>query len=209
VAATVHVACAALASAVTAAIVLQVAYLALPQSASALAFTTAPALPALPTVALNARAQLTNAQMNNFGISSLLGESGWNLTVAGNTAAGMSPVFAQYCPNSAGCGADAFGYVPGGATLPADSLKLNTAGASFTTLLGGPATFACNSTPCAIDSPTPSTIATESTGAIVATWTTTGFSTTGLALSTPTTLKLLPASEVYRVNVVWTLNTGP
>jgi hypothetical protein len=206
VATTVH---AALATAVTAAILLQAACLALPQSASALAFTTAPALPALPTVALNARAQVTNAQMNNFGVSSLLGESGWNLTVAGNTAAGMSPVFAQYCPNSAGCGANAFGYVPGGATLPADSLTLNTAGASFTTLLGGPATFACNSTPCAIDSPTPSTIATESTGAIVATWTTTGFSTTGLALSTPTTLKLLPASEVYRVNVVWTLNTGP
>jgi hypothetical protein len=183
--------------------------LALPQSASAIAFTTAPALPALPTVALNAHAQVTNAQMNNFGIAGLLEGGGWNVTVAGNTGTGMSPVFAQYCPSTEGCGANAFGYVPGGVTLPADSLTLNTAGASFTTLLGGAATFACNGTPCAIDSPTPSTIATESSGTVAATWTTTGFSSTSLALSTPTTLRTLPASEVYRVNVVWTLNTGP
>jgi hypothetical protein len=203
-----HATFAALATAVTAAILLQSACLAVPQSASALAFTTAPALPALPTVALNARAQVTNAQMNNFGVSDLLG-GGWNITVAGNTAAGTSPSFAQYCPNSEGCGGDAFGYVPGGATLPADSLTLNTAGASFTTLLGGPATFSCNGTPCAIDSTTPSKIATESAGTIAATWTTTGFSSTSLALSTPTTLKVLPAAEVYRLNVVWTLNTGP
>jgi hypothetical protein len=194
--------------AAAATILLQAALLALPGTASGLAFTTAPALPTLPTVALNARAQTTNAQMSNFGVSDLLG-GGWNLTVAGNTAAGMSPSFAQYCPNSEGCGENAFGYVPGGATLPADSLTLNTSGASFTTLLGGSATFTCNSTPCAIDSATPVKIATESTGTIAATWTTTGFSSTSLALSTPTTLKVLPAAEVYRLNVVWTLNTGP
>jgi hypothetical protein len=173
-----------------------------------LAFTTAPALPALPTVALNARAQVTNAQMSNFGISDLLG-GGWNITVAGNTAAGSSPSFAQYCPTSAGCGADAFGYIPAGKTLPTGSLTLDTIGASFTTLLGGPATFTCNSTPCAIDSATPSKIATESAGTLVATWTSMGFSSTSLALSTPTTLKTIPTSEVYRVDVVWTLNTGP
>jgi hypothetical protein len=173
-----------------------------------LAFTTAPALPALPAVALNARAQVSNAKMNNFEISDALG-SGWNITVVGNIAAGKSPTFAQYCPTSGGCSADALGYIPGGKTLPADSLTLNTAGASFTTTLGGPATFTCNSTPCNVDSATPSKIATESTGAILATWSTTGFSASSLALSTATTLKILPASEVYRVDVVWTLNTGP
>lgn len=180
----------------------------LPRTTWGLAFSTAPALPALPTVALNARAQVSNAKMNNFEVSDLLG-GGWNITVAGNTAAGKSPTFAQYCPSSGGCGADALGYIPGGKTLPVNSLTLNTNGASFTTLLGGPATFTCNATPCNIDAATPSKIATESTGTLAATWTTTGFSATSLALSTATTLKILPASEVYRVDVVWTLNTGP
>jgi len=182
--------------------------LAIPKTAWGLAFVVAPTLPALPTVALNARAQVSNAKMNNFEVSDTLG-SGWNITVAGNATAGNSPTFAQYCPNSSGCGTDAFGYIPGGKTLPANSLTLNTTGASFTTTLGGPATFTCNTTPCNIDAATPSKIATESTGAVVATWTTTGFSATSLALGTATTLKILPASEVYRVDVVWTLNTGP
>jgi hypothetical protein len=196
---------AALAAAI--AILLQ-ACLLLPQITWGLSFTTAPALPPLPTVALNARAQISNAQMNNFGVSSVLG-GGWNITVAGNTGPGTSPTFAQDCPVSGGCGADAFGYVPAGQTLPAGSLTLNSTGASFTTLLGGPATFTCNSTPCPIDSITPSKIATESTGAVVASWTSTGFSATSLALSTATTLKVLPASEIYRLDVVWSLNTGP
>lgn len=188
--------------------VLVVVCLSVPKTAWGLAFTTAPALPALPTVVLNARAQVSNAKMNNFEVSDTLG-SGWNITVAGNATAGKSPTFAQYCPNVGGCGANAFGYIPGGKTLPANSLTLNTTGASFTATLGGPATFTCN-TPCNVDGATPSKIATESTGALLlASWTTTGFSATSLALSTATTLKILPASEVYRVDVVWTLNTGP
>jgi hypothetical protein len=179
----------------------------LPTNAPGLSFSTAPALPALPTVTLNAKAQISTTQMTNFAVNDTLG-SGWNITVAGNTAAGDSPVFAQYCPNAGGCATDAFGYIPAGKTLPPDSLTLNTTGASFTTLLGGTATFTCN-TVCDIDTTTPSKIATETTGAITATWTSTGFSTTSLALSTATTLKTLPVAEVYRLNVIWTLNTGP
>ena len=179
----------------------------LPTAAFGLSFSTAPALPGLPTVTLNAKTQMSTAQMTNFAVTDTLG-SGWNITVAGNTAAGDSPVFAQYCPNAGGCGTDPFGYTLSGKTLPADSLTLNTTGASFTSLLGGTATFTC-STPCDIDNATPSKIATETTGAINATWTSTGFSTTSLTLSTATTLKTLPASEVYRLNVIWTLNTGP
>jgi hypothetical protein len=41
------------------------------------------------------------------------------------------------------------------------------------------------------------------------TWTTTGFSSTSLALATSSQLRVLPASEVYRVNITWTLATGP
>jgi hypothetical protein len=183
------------------------AALALPSNAWGLSFSTAPALPTLPTVTLNAKAQLSTAQMTNFAVTDTLG-SGWNITVAGNSAAGDSPVFAQYCPNAGGCGTDAFGYVAAGNTLPPDSLTLNTTGASFTTLLGGAATFMCN-TPCNIDSTTPSKIATESTGTLTATWTSTGFSTTSLTLSTATTVKTLPPPEVYRLDVIWSLNTGP
>jgi hypothetical protein len=183
------------------------AALMLPSNASGLSFSTVPALPALPTVTLNAKAQVSTAQMTNFAVTDTLG-GGWNITVAGDSAAGNSPVFAQYCPNAGGCGSDALGYIHAGKTLPPDSLTLNTTGASFTTLLGGAATFTC-STPCNIDTTTPSKIATETTGTLTATWTSTGFSTTSLALSTATTLKTLPAAEVYRLNAIWTLNTGP
>jgi hypothetical protein len=41
------------------------------------------------------------------------------------------------------------------------------------------------------------------------TWTTTGWSATSLALTAPTTLKVLPNEEVYRVNILWTLASGP
>jgi hypothetical protein len=35
------------------------------------------------------------------------------------------------------------------------------------------------------------------------------FTTSTKTLSTATTLKTLPAAEVYRLNAIWTLNTGP
>jgi hypothetical protein len=186
------------------------AALLLPGDASGLSFSTPPALPALPTVTLNAQAQVATAQMTNFAVTDTFG-SGWNITVAGNSAAGDSPVFAQYCPNAGGCGTDPFGYITGGKTLPADSFTLNTTGASFTRsgLGGGTATFTCDAG-CPIDTTTPSKIATEPSGAFLgATWTTTGFSTNSLALSTPTTLRTLPPSEAYRLDVIWTLNSGP
>jgi hypothetical protein len=41
------------------------------------------------------------------------------------------------------------------------------------------------------------------------TWLTTGFAATSLSLSTPTTLKALANAEVFRVNLLWTLGTGP
>jgi hypothetical protein len=45
---------------------------------------------------------------------------------------------------------------------------------------------------------------------LLGTWTTTGYSSSSLALSVPTTARVLTQSgEVYRLDLVWTLNTGP
>ena len=41
------------------------------------------------------------------------------------------------------------------------------------------------------------------------TWATTGWSGSSLALSTPSTIRTLPTNEVYRVDLVWTINSGP
>jgi hypothetical protein len=41
------------------------------------------------------------------------------------------------------------------------------------------------------------------------TWITSAFSATSLALATPSTLRTLANEEVYRVNLLWTLSTGP
>jgi hypothetical protein len=173
-----------------------------------LKFGIAPALPSLPTVTLNAHAQTSNSTMNNFSVEELLETEGWNITVAGQSGAGKSAVFAQYCPNTT-CGSDPKGYVSGGATLPAKSLALNTTGASFTGGSGTAPTFQCASG-CSVDGASAVKIASKAAGvAATNTWKTTGFSSTSLALSTATTLKVLPTSEEYRVNILWTLSTGP
>ena len=66
-------------------------------------------------------------------------------------------------------------------------------------------------TGCAIDSAAPVKVASEPSGQLLGegTWTTSGFSTSSLALAVPTTLRALPNEETYRVNVLWTLSTGP
>jgi hypothetical protein len=118
-------------------------------------------------------------------------------------------VFAQYCPK-AKCGSESEGYV-GGATLAANSLTLSSTGASFTAQSGttGTApTLQCGSL-CNVDSATPVKIASAALSAGMGTWQSTGWSATGLSLATPSTLKVLPAEEAYRVNLLWTLSTGP
>jgi WxL domain surface cell wall-binding len=179
-----------------------------PARAGSLTFGTAPALPALPAITLSAHSQTTHATMTNFAVADTTGGgAGWNVTVNGNASAGMSAVFKQYCPVAGGCGADPLGYVTGGRTLPANSLTLNSTGASFTGTGTAP-TLKCNAK-CNVDSAAAVKVASAAVGAGAGTWTTTAFSATSLTLSTPTTLRTLPASEVYRVDVVWTLNTGP
>jgi hypothetical protein len=180
-------------------------------TSGSLSFSTAPALPTLGAVTLTGQAQTTNSTMTNFGVSDATGSgSGWNVTVEGQSGTGKSAVFAQYC-GKASCGSDSEGYVAGGRTLAASSLTLNSTGASFAAQSGtsGTAPALQCSASCGIDSATPVKIASAATSAGMGTWATTGFSGSSLALSTPSTLKVLPAEEVYRVNLLWTLSTGP
>jgi hypothetical protein len=79
-------------------------------SAAALAFSTTPALPPPGAITRNGAAQTTNSTMTNIGVSDATGSaSGWNVTVIGNSAAGKSPVFNQYCRGPHACGADHWG----------------------------------------------------------------------------------------------------
>jgi hypothetical protein len=180
-------------------------------TAGSLAFSTVPALPTLSAITLTGGAQTTNSTMTNFGVADATGSgSGWNNTVAGQSGSEKSAVFAQYCP-TATCGSDAKGYVPTGATLAANSLTLNSTGASFSAQSGttGTAPALQCSGACNVDSASAVKIASAATSAGMGTWLTTGFSATSLTLSTPSTLKALSNGEVYRVNLLWTLSTGP
>ena len=182
--------------------------LAVPAAAwgASLEFVTAPKLPTLPAVTLNAQAQTVTTTMNSFSVSDTRAtKSGWNVTVNGQSGTGKSAVFAQYCPK-AKCGTDATGYVTGGRTLAANSLQLTSSGATFTKGTGSTPKLLC-STSCNVDSATAVKIASAETSE--STWTAGGWSTTSLKLSTPTTLRVLANEEVYRVNILWTLASGP
>jgi hypothetical protein len=175
--------------------------------AGVLAFATVPALPAMPNVTINGKSQAITKTMTKFAVNDETGtEAGWNVTVIGNKAVGKSPVFARYCPKAT-CGVDSEGYVKGGASLPASSLKLKTTGASFEGVGKAP-TFPCGAG-CAIDSAAAVKIASAAVGSGAGKWTATGFAAASLSLAIPTTLKALPEGEVYRVDVVWTLSSGP
>jgi hypothetical protein len=180
-------------------------------TAGSLSFSTTPAMPTLSALTLNGQAQTTTTQMTNFGVADATGSgSGWNVTVAGQSGAEKSVVFAQYCP-TATCGGDVKGYVPSGATLAASSLTLTSTGASFTGQNGSTGTaptLQCSSS-CNVDSASAVKVASGAVNAGMGTWLTGSFSATSLSLATPTTLKVLSNGEVYRVNLVWTLSTGP
>lgn len=170
-----------------------------------LAFGTAPKLPTLPSVTINGKSQTINATMAGFSVTTSE-TAGWNVTVQGQTGAGKSAVFAQYCA-AAKCGTEAEGYKPGGFTLPANSLTLNTTGAKFAGGTGTAPSFEC-AAGCHVDSATAVKIVSAPVKA-GGTWTASGFSTSSLQLAVPTTLRALAASQVYRVNILWTLSTGP
>lgn len=180
-------------------------------TAGSLSFSTVPALPTLPGVTLTGAAQTTNTSMTNLGVLDATGSgAGWNVAVEGQSGTGKSAVFAQYCPK-AKCGTDSEGYVAAGATLAANSLTLNSTGASFSGqngTTGTAPTLQCSAA-CNIDHATGVKISSAAVSAGMGTWLTSGFSGTSLTLSTPSTLKVLTNEEVYRVNLLWTLSTGP
>lgn len=184
-----------------------------PASASAITFGSAPNVSSLPAVTLNGQAQTVTAAMSNFEVDDASGSapgtsaSGWNVTVTGDSGGGKKPVFTRYCPNAT-CGSDTGpGYPAGGASLAANSLTLTTTGASFSGGLGTAPTFQC-AAGCAVDAAASTKIvsASASGGGL---WVTSGFTASSLQLSAPTTVRALPASEIYRVDLLWTLNSGP
>jgi hypothetical protein len=181
-------------------------------TAGALTFSTAPTMPALSSITLNGQAQTTTTTMTNFGVADATGAgAGWNVTVAGQSGTGKSAVFAQYCP-TATCGSDTGpAYVASGATLAANSLTLNSTGASFTGQSGttGTAPTLQCATACNVDSATAVKLASAALNAGMGTWQTGGFGASSLSLATPSSLKALSNGEVYRVNLLWTLSTGP
>jgi hypothetical protein len=183
-------------------------------TAGALAFSTAPDVPNLPALTLNGQAQTLNGTMNNFSMIDATGSAaGWNVTVSGDNSSGKSPVFKEYCPNAT-CGSNSGpGYISGGETLAANSLTLNSTSAGFTALLGttGTApTHQCGSG-CFVDAApgSPVKVVSAASAAGLGTYLTNGYTSTSLALSAPTTLRVLQSNEVYRVDLVWSLNSGP
>ena len=182
---------------------------AMPSAAgAAVAFSTAPNVPNLAAVTLNAQAKTVNGTMANWSAQQTGSQTGWNVTVQGDASAGKSAVFKVYCPN-ASCGTDPAGYVAGGSTLAANSLKLTSTGAGWTGGTGTQPTHSCGAG-CNVDSAAAVKIASASTTVGLTTWTTSAYSATSLALSVPTTTRTpKQAGEVYRVDLVWTLTTGP
>ena len=84
-------------------------------------------------------------------------------------------------------------------------------GAGFTALFGttGTApTHQCGSG-CNVDSATAVKTISAAAGAGIGTYQTNSYSATSLGLSAPTTITTLLANEVYRVDLLWSLNSGP
>jgi putative surface cell wall-binding protein len=180
-------------------------------TAGTLSFSTAPNAPDLPGLTLNGQAQTLNATMGNSTIVDATGSaSGWNVTVNGDSGLGKSAVFKQYCTQAL-CGTDPLGYVTGGSTLAANSLTLDSTGASFAAqggTTGTAPTHQCAST-CNVDSAGAVKVVSAAANAGMGTYATSTYSGTSLALAAPTTVKALPANEVYRVDLLWTLGSGP
>jgi hypothetical protein len=183
-------------------------------TAGTLSFSTAPDVPNLPALTLTGAAQTLNAQMNTFGVDDATGAgAGWNVTVSGDSTGGKSSVFKQYCTNAGGCGAHPFGYVTGGFTLAQNSLTLNSTSAGFSAqggTTGVAPTHQCNST-CNVDAApgSPVKIISAAVGAGMGTYNTSGYTATSIAGNAPSTVQAPLANEVYRVDLLWTLGSGP
>lgn len=173
-----------------------------------LTFSSAPDLPNLPAVTVNGSSQNTTAQMTNFTVTDATGSgAGWNVTVNGDATGGKSAVFKACCPN-ASCGTDSGpGYVAGGATLAADSLVLNSTSATFSPATSAP-THQCNSG-CNVDHGTAVKVVSAATNNGMGAFATSGWGASSLTLTTPANLAALQTNEVYRLDLLWSLTSGP
>jgi len=174
--------------------------------------SSSPDTPNLNAVTLTGQAQTTNSTMANFSVADATGSgSGYNVTVAGDGPS-RSAVFKQFCDNGgSACGSDPAGYVSGGATLVANSLTLNSTSAGFTAqngTTGTAPTHSCNSG-CFVDSASPVKVISAATSAGMGTFATSGYTASSLSLATPSNTSVLPANEVYQLDLVWSLNSGP
>jgi hypothetical protein len=191
---------------------------ALPSRAlAALEFTLEPDIPALGSVTLTGGSQINTAQMPAWEVrDSNLVSFGWHVTGQGDDSSGRSAVFKEYCTDGAatnGCnaavgGGPGPGYVSGGASLAAGSLTLDSTGASFTGS-GDPPEHLC-SAGCTLDATTGSSVASAGVGDGRGTWRAEGYSASSLSLSLPSTLRFVGSgNKLYRVDVLWTLASGP
>jgi hypothetical protein len=191
-------------------------------TAGSLSLTTAPVVPVLPGLTLNGNAQTLNATLPAWTAVDATGSgSGWNLNVIGDSSAGKSAVFKEYCTdgtatngcNTAVSGGAGPGYVTTSPqTLAANSLKLNST--SATMVAGGGSTGTAPTHSCAagcnMDSASTVKVASAAASAGMGTWTGGAYSATSVALSAPTTIKAIgTGNKVYRVDLIWTLSTGP
>ncbi len=168
-----------------------------------LSFSSNPNVPDFGPLTLNGQAQTLNAQMANFAVTDATGSgSGYNVTVVGDTGGSKSPVFKQYTTASG---------TYGSAVLPANSLTLNSTGASFTAqngTTGTAPTHSCGSG-CSVDAASAQKVISAAVGAGMGTFQANSYSATSLALATPSNLTVLPAGDVYHLDLVWSLNSGP
>ena len=184
-----------------------VSYFASFTEAGALTFSSAPALPTLAGITLNGEAQTTHTTMTNSKVKDATASgAGWHVTVSGHEGSGLKSKFTQYCPEAA-CGT--VGYVAGGRQLEPDSLTLNSTGASFEPSSEAPI-YKC-SAGCNVDTgnETGVVVVEAAVNKGIGNYEAKGFSSESLSLATPQNLYALPAHEVYRVDVTWTLSSGP
>jgi putative surface cell wall-binding protein len=154
-----------------------------------LSFAASPAAPDAPSFSLDGRAQTLSSQMDSITVTDATGTGvGWNLTVSG-------------------------GYADGGAVLTAGALTLDSSGAGFTPEVGSTGakpTHQCDSG-CFLDAPpaSPSKIVAAASGTGMGSFRTTDFSSSSLRLVVSGSARSLPPGELYRVDLSWSLNTGP
>jgi hypothetical protein len=198
------------------------AALAFPSAASGqLEFDLAPDVPSLGAVTLTGAAQTQAAQMPSWEVrDSRLSALGWHVTAQGDGGTGNSAVFKEYCSDGTaanGCdtavsGGPGPGYVTGGATLPAGSLTLDSSGASFQPIgltTGTPPSHLC-SAGCLLDSASAVSVAFAAVELGVGTWRAQGYAADSLSLAVPTSTRVIGSgNKLYRVNVLWTLASGP